>query len=251
LSFRPTGSPWGASRARGHLGSREEAVAEASKFESRVGAGEECASKSPSAGGGSGFRQGLKSIFRRGLKRAEKAGRGEDKEDDEGLLIAGSHDYAPLHSLPDLDDQAPGSSEQQNERESRGAGAAERMGEQGERVGAEYRSEPGKGRGHVQRCGVESSWRDGDKGGHAAGETIRVDYKLQRSAAESMSDFISTIRSHRCIASSTRARSSSNVHWPSPLTRPYRHCVCVCVCARARERERERERESKCTDVRA
>ena len=191
-------------------------------------------------------------MFRRGLKRAEKAGRGEDKEDDEGLLIAGSHDYAPLHSLPDLDDQAPGSSEQQNERESPGAGASERVGEQGESVGAEQKSEPGKGRGPVQRCGAESSGRDGGKGGHTAGEMMRVDYKLQRSAAESMSDFISTIRSHRCIASSTRCSLVKQRALAfSPGQTLSALCVCVCVCVRARAIERERERESKRTEVRA
>ncbi len=220
---------------------REEAPAEASKYESCVGAGEEGASKSPvcpSAGGGSGFRQGLKSMFRRGLKRTEKAGRGEGKEDDEGLLIADSHDYAPLNSMPELDDQAPRSSKQQNEGETRGAGAAKGVGEQGESVGAEHRSEPGKGRDQVQRRGAESNGRDGDKDGDAAEEMMRVDYKLQRSAAESMSDFISTIRSHRCIASSTPCALVKQLALPfSPDQTLSAQCVCVCVCARARERE--------------
>jgi len=50
----------------------------------------------------------------------------------------------------------------------------------------------------------------------ASASDIRVDFKLQRSAAESVSEFITTIRSHRCFvffsASCTVTRAHAHPH---------------------------------------
>ena len=142
-------------------------------------------------------------MFRRGLKRAEKGGRGEGKDGEEGLLVAESQDCA-LHSLQGLE-PVPGGSMQQNRGANAGADTAADGLANGDSVGVTHRSDLEKA-GHEEARGAEPSERDGDKTDRAAGAMVRIDYKLQRSAAESMSDFITSIRSHRCLAARCRQR---------------------------------------------
>jgi hypothetical protein len=146
----------------------------------------------PNAGGeaaapsGMGFRQGLSSMLRRGLRRGEgRAGPANFNTGGEAFVQGQTSDTEPLCALGRTPD---------------GRGTSPRPSETCEELGENNDSK-----------GVESLPEE-----KASASDIRVDFKLQRSAAESVSEFITTIRSHRCFvffsASCTVTRAHAHPH---------------------------------------
>lgn len=148
--------------------------------------------KNPAAPGfksSPGFRQGLSSMFRRGLKRVEKGGGAHPGIGEEGLLLD-EKDGSTEHCVG-------GEIEQEIEERAEMEGPCrQNLPEYPSAltVNVDEIQEDG-GRGMGKQAGEEKR-RDYLVSEEASG-MVRVDYKLQQSAAESMSDFISSIRSHR------------------------------------------------------
>lgn len=197
------------SKSLSFRGGREEAVEEGN---GASGGADKRASKSAVVATG-GFRQGLSSMFRRGLKRVEKGGGADDSGGEEGLLATRKDDCGvkcPSQHCVDANLEQETARRAEVE-EFRGPNSQDSV----MKVNVDEDQSDG-GRGFVKQAGEEKKLEP--LVCEEANGMVRVDFKLQRSAAESMSDFITSIRSHRSVSLSS---TLTCIHCPTPLF----HCV--------------------------
>jgi len=158
-------------------------------------------------------------MFRRGLKRVEKGGGADDSGGEEGLLATRkdlTSRQQPCGVKCPSQHCVDGDLEQETARraeveEFRGPNSQDSV----MKVNVDEDQSDG-GREFVKQAGEEKKLEP--LVCEEANGMVRVDFKLQRSAAESMSDFITSIRSHRSVSLSS---TLTCIHCPTPLF----HCV--------------------------